>query len=122
MFRFVRSLVSRDKVRYQDGTHDLDLTYITDRVVGITPPIKPNFAAMSFPATGVESTWRNYIRDVAHFLNERHGNNYRVYNLSERNYEKECFTGQVAVDSFSSPLSFHSFHSFKNILITIAII
>lgn len=31
----VRSAVSKDKFRFQDGTFDLDLTYITERIIGM---------------------------------------------------------------------------------------
>ena len=34
LFNTVRHKVSADKNRYKEGTFDLDLTYITDRIVG----------------------------------------------------------------------------------------
>jgi len=34
LFSKFRMKVSADKVRYRDGSHDLDLTYITDRLIG----------------------------------------------------------------------------------------
>ena len=34
LFNTVRHRVSADKNRYRNGTFDLDLTYITDRIVG----------------------------------------------------------------------------------------
>ena len=42
-FRPFRHKVSADKNRYQTGDYDLDLTYVSDRVI-----------AMAFPAEGVE--------------------------------------------------------------------
>ena len=43
----VRTLVSGKKKRFADDGFDLDLSYITPRVI-----------AMGFPSTGVESTYR----------------------------------------------------------------
>ncbi|KAH3764664.1 phosphatidylinositol-3,4,5-trisphosphate 3-phosphatase [Pelomyxa schiedti] len=81
----LRQIVSSDKVRYADGSYNLDLTYITDRVI-----------AMSFPANGVESTWRNFIDDVASFLKAKHGStHYYIFNLSEKDYDSAKFGGKV---------------------------
>jgi hypothetical protein len=60
----VRYKVSADKYRYMKGQYDLDLTYITDRLIG--KYIRDNFElklilAMAFPAYGMESTYRNRI-------------------------------------------------------------
>lgn len=44
-------------MRFINGQYNLDLTYITNRVI-----------AMSFPASGFESTFRNNIDDVVKFL------------------------------------------------------
>ena len=55
---YIRELVSGGKFRYINENFNLDLTYITKRVI-----------AMSFPAQGFESIYRNKIDDVAKFLN-----------------------------------------------------
>ena len=62
--------VSQNKRRYIDEHFDLDLTYVTDRVI-----------AMSFPSSGSEALYRNSIRDVGEFLDKKHYGHYRVYNL-----------------------------------------
>ena len=62
--------VSQNKRRYIDEHFDLDLTYVTDRVI-----------AMSFPSSGSEALYRNSIRDVGEFLDKNHFGHYRVYNL-----------------------------------------
>jgi phosphatidylinositol-3,4,5-trisphosphate 3-phosphatase/dual-specificity protein phosphatase PTEN len=47
---FLREIVSGPKHRFKQDGYNLDLTYITPRIV-----------AMSFPASGVESLYRNNI-------------------------------------------------------------
>lgn len=49
-----RQFVSQNKRRYQQNGFDLDLTYVTPRVI-----------AMSFPSTGRMSMYRNDIK-VSH--------------------------------------------------------
>ena len=41
LYNTVRQMFSADKLRFIDGGHNLDLTYITDRII-----------AMAFPAEG----------------------------------------------------------------------
>ena len=45
--------MSGKKKRFKDDDFNLDLTYITERII-----------AMSFPASGVETIFRNSINDV----------------------------------------------------------
>ena len=71
----VRSKVSADRTRFKDEHTNLDLSYITDNLIGNIFLKNRNdkishvyifFAsAMGFPASGIESTWRNHIDEVA---------------------------------------------------------
>mmetsp|Transcript_35767 Transcript_35767/g.89747 ORF Transcript_35767/g.89747 Transcript_35767/m.89747 type:complete len:867 (-) Transcript_35767:163-2763(-) len=76
--------VSQDRLRFQDGKHDLDLSYIT-----------PFIIAMGFPARGIEAAWRNHISDVAAMLAHYHGTNYMIWNLSDRVYDYSKFNHQL---------------------------
>ncbi|XP_031555162.1 tensin-2-like [Actinia tenebrosa] len=82
--KHLRHIVSKGRVRHVDKQFDLDLTYINDRVI-----------AMSFPATGLETTYRNNLRDVAKLLQTNHQDKYMVFNLSERRYDISKLNNQV---------------------------
>lgn len=77
---WIRTLVSGDKRRFRDGTFDLDLTYITDRIL-----------AMAIPATGISQLWRNPARELAAMLNKYHPQSYRIFNLSTLPYDYSYF-------------------------------
>eukprot|EP00026_Physarum_polycephalum_P002971 Phypoly_transcript_02980.p1 GENE.Phypoly_transcript_02980~~Phypoly_transcript_02980.p1 ORF type:complete len:760 (+),score=184.73 Phypoly_transcript_02980:180-2459(+) len=87
----LRTLVSQDRIRHHDeeASVNIDLTYITDRVL-----------AMSFPATGIEAAWRNDIQDVCRLLQTKHKNNFLVFNLSERDYEYDLLDNQIVCFPF----------------------
>lgn len=75
--RQLRAMVSKRKKRYQSEGHDLDLTYISDRVI-----------AMGYPSEGCESLFRNPMESVKLFLQIKHSHCYRVYNLCSEQGEK----------------------------------
>ncbi|XP_041116190.1 phosphatidylinositol 3,4,5-trisphosphate 3-phosphatase TPTE2-like [Polyodon spathula] len=80
-----RQMVSENKRRYQKDGFDLDLTYVTDRII-----------AMSFPSSGKQSFYRNPIGEVARFLDTKHMDHYKVYNLcSEKGYNPKFFHHRV---------------------------
>jgi phosphatidylinositol-3,4,5-trisphosphate 3-phosphatase and dual-specificity protein phosphatase PTEN len=50
---WLRKIVSGKRNRFRDDTYNLDVTYITPRII-----------AMSFPASGLEIMYRNNMNDV----------------------------------------------------------
>ena len=64
-----KRLVSKKKRRIQTEYFDLDMAYITERVIG-----------MGFPATGCETFYRNTLIDLKAYLDRYHGE-YKIYNL-----------------------------------------
>ena len=80
----VKSLVSKKKNRFCYDGFDLDLSYITERII-----------AMGLPSTNLEGLYRNSMDEVQNFLNTRHPLHYKVYNLcEERDYPKNSFYKQ----------------------------
>ncbi|XP_044936487.1 phosphatidylinositol 3,4,5-trisphosphate 3-phosphatase TPTE2-like isoform X4 [Mustela putorius furo] len=83
--QLARRMVSGNKRRYRKDGFDLDLTYITERIIG-----------MSFPSSGKESFYRNPIEEVVRFLDTKHREHYQIYNLcSERAYNPKYFHDRV---------------------------
>eukprot|EP00754_Rhynchopus_humris_P023752 Rhum_TRINITY_DN14848_c10_g2::Rhum_TRINITY_DN14848_c10_g2_i1::g.122713::m.122713 len=85
VFANLRGLVSQQKLRFTNDGFNLDLTYITPRII-----------AMGFPSAGAESYYRNPADEVERFFETRHAGHYRIYNLcTERDYDDEGrFGGQ----------------------------
>ena len=69
----LREIVSGPKNRYREDGYNLDLTYITPRLI-----------AMAYPAEGIEKLYRNSVDAVAEFLNKNHKGNYQILNVSGR--------------------------------------
>ncbi|XP_048196567.1 phosphatidylinositol 3,4,5-trisphosphate 3-phosphatase TPTE2-like [Perognathus longimembris pacificus] len=92
----IRRLVSGNKRRYAKDGFDLDLTYITERLI-----------AMSFPSSGKHAVYRNPMEEVVHFLDTRHPEHYFVYNLcSERSYDPRFFhhrMHRILIDDHNVP-------------------
>ena len=85
-----KRLVSKKKRRLQTEFFDLDMAYITERVIG-----------MGFPATGAETLFRNSLEDLKLFLDRFH-EEYKIYNLcieKGRIYKKELW-GEKKVGLF----------------------
>ena len=79
----IKRLVSKQKRRFQDSDFDLDMSYITEKVI-----------AMGFPSTGIEKMYRNSLNDVIKFFQIRHNDQVKIYNLcleKDRIYNKNLF-------------------------------
>ncbi|KAG6595015.1 Phosphatidylinositol 3,4,5-trisphosphate 3-phosphatase and protein-tyrosine-phosphatase PTEN2A, partial [Cucurbita argyrosperma subsp. sororia] len=89
-----RHIVSQNKRRYQEGEFDLDMTYITENVIGMGFPA----GHMSSGLFGfIEGFYRNHMEEVIKFFETHHKGKYKVYNLcSERLYDASLFEGKVA--------------------------
>ncbi|KAI0088840.1 phosphatases II [Irpex rosettiformis] len=90
MADFIRRMVSGHKARFRDEELDLelDLAYITDRVI-----------VMGYPSKGVEGFYRNRREDAKKFLEHRHGKNFWVFNfcpVKENSYSASFFDGRVS--------------------------
>ena len=80
MASLIRNGVSKKKKRFTEDGFDLDLFYITPRII-----------AMGFPSTGQEALYRNPMPEVQRFFNSRHPK-HKIYNLcSERSYDASEF-------------------------------
>lgn len=84
MFNWLRTIVAGAKNRTIEDDYDLDLTYITPRII-----------AMAYPASGLEKLYRNCIEDVSNFLNQKHPGHYYIINVSNRSYDSQPFEGRV---------------------------
>uniref|UniRef100_A0A8C9V4G0 Tensin 3 n=1 Tax=Scleropages formosus TaxID=113540 RepID=A0A8C9V4G0_SCLFO len=56
--------------------YELDLTYVTERII-----------AVSFPRACSEDTYLHNLQDVTRMLRSKHGDSYLVINLSEKRYD-----------------------------------
>jgi len=86
----LKRLVSKKKRRFENENFDLDMAYVTKRVI-----------AMGYPATGFEKSYRNSINEVIRFFRYYHNDNVKIYNLcieKDRIYPKTYFPkSQVAL-------------------------
>ncbi|ENN73206.1 hypothetical protein D910_06177, partial [Dendroctonus ponderosae] len=74
----IKVIVSKKRNRYKQDD-------ITDSII-----------AMGYPASNIESVYRNNIEDVVKFLDQKHQDHYMIYNLcSERSYDKTKFHNRV---------------------------
>ena len=79
----LRSLVSLNKKRFQDEKYDLDLSCMLrhyliedfDKFIDITDRI----IAMGFPSENMEGMYRNNMKKVQSFLEEKHKGHYMVF-------------------------------------------
>lgn len=93
----LKRMVSLKKRRFENKLFDLDMAYISKRVI-----------AMGFPSTGCESIFRNSLSDVREFIKHYHNKGgAKIYNLcieKDRVYPKSNFNNNKmnSLDSFDS--------------------
>ncbi|EMD43473.1 phosphatidylinositol-3,4,5-trisphosphate 3-phosphatase [Entamoeba histolytica HM-3:IMSS] len=80
----LRSIAAQDKTCLSYAGKLFDLSYVL-----------PNLIAMAFPATGFSQQWRNSRNDVAEFLKKNHPNHYKIWNLTEEQYDATPFDNNV---------------------------
>ena len=84
-FNGIRSKVSGPRKRFKEDGYNIDLSYICmNRII-----------VMSYPASGAKSMWRNDIKEVRRFLEEKHLGHFYVFNVSEKPYDWEKFDEHV---------------------------
>ncbi|KAM8873330.1 tensin-1 isoform 1-T1 [Synchiropus picturatus] len=64
---------SQSVVLAMEESYDVDLVYITERIISV-----------SFPAAADERTYSTHLKEVAAMLRSKHGEHYLVLNLSEQ--------------------------------------
>ncbi|XP_069586468.1 tensin-3 isoform X1 [Ranitomeya imitator] len=62
--------------RIMEEGYELDLTFITERIISV-----------SFPSGCSDENYLHNLQDVTRMLKSKHGNNYLVLNLSEKRYD-----------------------------------
>ena len=85
-----RRAVSGKKKRYEEEGFSLDLTY--------TSPPPYRIITHGFPSAGLEHLYRNPRAEIARFLDTKHPDHYKVFNLCcepGRGYDPEVFHGRV---------------------------
>ncbi|XP_063790010.1 tensin-1 isoform X5 [Pseudophryne corroboree] len=63
-------------IHVMEDSCELDLTYITERIISVT-----------FSAGTEEPNFCRNLKEVAHMLKSKHGDNYLIFNLSERRHD-----------------------------------
>ena len=98
IFRKARKLVSLKKRRYRQDGFDLDLSYVTERII-----------AMGFPSAGIEGVYRNPRGEVVRFFNRYHKDKFLVYNLCcEREYPASTFGDPEGKNVIRFPFEDHN--------------
>ena len=84
-------MVSKKKKRFPEDGFDLDLSYITPRII-----------AMGFPSSGVEGIYRNPLPEVQRFFTKRHASHYKVYTVFVLyNYTKNPLNKHIRYTTFA---------------------
>uniref|UniRef100_A0A4W6FAJ0 Tensin 1 n=1 Tax=Lates calcarifer TaxID=8187 RepID=A0A4W6FAJ0_LATCA len=71
-----RKFLSVSLLQALEESYELDLIYITERIISV-----------SFPSSVEEQSYAANLREVASMLRSKHGHNYLLFNLSEKRYD-----------------------------------
>ncbi|XP_041117459.1 tensin-like isoform X4 [Polyodon spathula] len=71
-------------IQAMDEGYDVDLVYITERIISV-----------SFPSGAEQQSYRANLKEVAQMLRSKHGANYLLFNLSEKRYDITKFNPKV---------------------------
>uniref|UniRef100_A0A0N4Z354 Phosphatase tensin-type domain-containing protein n=1 Tax=Parastrongyloides trichosuri TaxID=131310 RepID=A0A0N4Z354_PARTI len=83
----LKKIVSQNRRRYINDGFNLDLTYITDRII-----------AMGYPAEDSEKLYRNSMNETKRFLEHYHSKHYLVFNLrGQYIYDEKNFDNRVRI-------------------------
>jgi phosphatidylinositol-3,4,5-trisphosphate 3-phosphatase/dual-specificity protein phosphatase PTEN len=83
----LRSALSINCNRYVDGEYNIDLTYITNRII-----------AMGFPGDSMKKMFgNNRIQKIAQYLDQYHHGTYLIFNLSRTSYDESKFDNNIMV-------------------------
>lgn len=87
LFSSCRKAVSGSKKRIRQDGFDLDLAYVSPRII-----------VHGFPATGIEHIYRNPRLEIRRFMDTHHQNHYKMFNFCcepGRGYDPEIYYGRV---------------------------
>ncbi|CDQ56992.1 unnamed protein product [Oncorhynchus mykiss] len=71
-----RSSRSVSLLQALEESYEVDLVYITERIISV-----------SFPSCVEETSYASNLREVASMLRSKHQDNYLLFNLSEKRYD-----------------------------------
>ena len=80
MANIIRGIVSKNKKRFTQDGFDLDLTYVTPRII-----------AMGIPTTGIKSVYRNPLPEVYDALISKETITKQHYSLGEALFHGTTF-------------------------------
>eukprot|EP00927_Polykrikos_kofoidii_P062357 TRINITY_DN57165_c0_g1_i1.p1 TRINITY_DN57165_c0_g1~~TRINITY_DN57165_c0_g1_i1.p1 ORF type:complete len:626 (-),score=94.70 TRINITY_DN57165_c0_g1_i1:71-1879(-) len=99
---WVRRMIAGGRHRFQVGDFDLDLAYVTSRVI-----------AMGFPGKGIHAAYRNPVTQVSRLLQSLHKDHFRIYNLC---VEKKNHDNGFKSNTVHFPCSDHCPPSLRTVL------